>query len=861
MTFVHQEPDLKNRELPLRHSLRVKLPLLLGAFAAIMLATFLWATHREVEQTLVEAGTARAEGAAYQFADLISGLTQASLAQMDQLRRNPQIVAAVRDGRPADLAAASQLLAGARPNALRRDEIWDRNGNLVLESVQNAPDTVRDIKAYPRRPAPTQAGISDLRALGRYTYFEIVAEISDTAAGLPPLGWLRRHGRLAMTPGVVQRLLGAQGELKVGTPGQGVWTDLSTLVAAPPAAANGGDTGDFQNGGQWLGAALPIAGAPWVVWVGFPRDEVMNPLNPFLRRMTAIALLFVAASFVIAALLGHHLTKPVRALADAAQRIATGDYAHRVGLRRKDELGRLAESFDTMSAHVQSAYNELQRSNTQIHFSLAAARIGVWESHPETGEIRCSESLAMILGIAPGELPRTLEQFLAAVHPEDRVAAERLLRASESNKTMVAEYRAMRPDGAVAWVECKARRMRTTGEAETVLGVSIDITGRRKLETQFRQSQKMEAIGQLSGGVAHDFNNLLTAIVGHGNLMLSELPEDHPLRDDVIEILKAGESAAGLTRQLLSFSRQSITQYDVIDLNEVVSNTNKLLQRLLSEKITLKTELDADLCPVRADPSLMQQVLVNLAVNARDAIPDRGELRISTANTVLTEEFATTHPDLESGEYVMLTVTDTGSGMDATTQAHLFEPFFTTKAVGKGTGLGLATVFGIVKQSGGHIYVYSELGMGTRFVIYLPAAHGAVVSPRKTVVPDVAGGNETILLVEDDELVRSIATTILKRLGYQLIVATNAEHALRVIENNTSEPDLLLSDVIMPGLNGPDLFHKLQPRFPRMKALFTSGYPGSALTALGLEKAAATFIEKPYSPAGLAAKVREALNR
>jgi len=398
------------------------------------------------------------------------------------------------------------------------------------------------------------------------------------------------------------------------------------------------------------------------------------------------------------------------------------------------------------------------------------------------------------------------------------------------------------------------------GHLVRVWGTQRDVTDQRHLEEQFRQSQKMEAVGQLAGGIAHDFNNLLTAILGNTQLLLRELPPGDSKRGDVEEIRKASERAASLTRQLLAYSRRQMLQPVVLDLNVVVAEMDKLLRRLIGEHIALVTVLAPGLGRVKADPNQLEQVIVNLAVNARDAMPEGGKLTIETANVDLDETFAQAHLGSVPGAYAMLAVTDTGFGMDATVRAHLFEPFFTTKEVGKGTGLGLATVYGIVKQSDGYISVYSEPGHGSSFKIYLPriaTPARAAAGPQKG---GPARGTETVLVVEDEPAVLSLSRRALEAQGYVVLAASDAASALRVVERHGGMIHLLLTDVVMPGLSGRELADQLAGQRPGIRVLYMSGYPGDAVVQHGTLPSGSAFLQKPFSPDGLARKVRDLLD-
>jgi nitrogen-specific signal transduction histidine kinase/CheY-like chemotaxis protein len=387
-----------------------------------------------------------------------------------------------------------------------------------------------------------------------------------------------------------------------------------------------------------------------------------------------------------------------------------------------------------------------------------------------------------------------------------------------------------------------------------------DVSERQKLEERFRQSQKMEAVGRLAGGIAHDFNNLLTVITGFSDLLLGKPGSDATRREYAGEIRKAGERAALLTRQLLAFSRQQILLPEILDLNAVVGEVDSMLRRLIGEDIDLKTPLAPNLGRVKADPGQIQQILMNLAVNARDAMPQGGKLTIETANVELDSAYARTHAEVKPGSYVMLAVSDTGTGMVAEIQARIFEPFFTTKEKGKGTGLGLATVYGIVKQSGGNIWVYSEPGRGTSFKIYLPQV-GEATAAAAPPIPSEArtGASETILLVEDDRGVRALARRVLELHGFRVLEADRGEDALQISERHEGPIHLLLTDVIMPGMSGRALADRLGTGHPETRVLFMSGYTDEAIVHHGVLESGIAFLQKPFTPDSLARKVRETL--
>jgi two-component system cell cycle sensor histidine kinase/response regulator CckA len=388
-----------------------------------------------------------------------------------------------------------------------------------------------------------------------------------------------------------------------------------------------------------------------------------------------------------------------------------------------------------------------------------------------------------------------------------------------------------------------------------------NVTEQRKLEEHVRQGQKMEAVGRLAGGVAHDFNNLLTVINGYSDLLREQLAVDDPTRELLSEIHKAGERAGTLTRQLLAFSRQQVIEPKLLNLNSVVSDTEKLLRRLIGEDILLVTKLDPKLGRVKADPGQIEQVLMNLAVNARDAMPRGGNLTIETQMMHLDEHYCKSVADLSPGEYVMLAVSDSGCGMNQEVLARIFEPFFTTKNVGEGTGLGLATVHGIIKQSSGHIAVYSEQGYGTTFKIFLPQASGPVAGtrsdPKSMEMPE---GTETLLLVEDEDAVRMLASHILRTCGYRVLEATNGRDALRLSESESGTIHLLISDVVMPYLGGRALAEQIAAARPGCRVMFLSGYTDDAVVRHGVLEAEFAFLQKPFTASSLAQKVRSVLD-
>jgi two-component system cell cycle sensor histidine kinase/response regulator CckA len=505
----------------------------------------------------------------------------------------------------------------------------------------------------------------------------------------------------------------------------------------------------------------------------------------------------------------------------------------------------------------------LRENEERTSFALAAARMGVWEIEFATNRMTWSDTMAPVFGLTPGRAPKTTAEFVQLVHADDRRGAEESIeRAIAGERDYVVEFRAIWPDGSAHWVHGRAQASYDAdGKPLRLLGIAMDIDERKSLEEQLRQSQKLDAIGQLAGGVAHDFNNVLTVILGFTELLSSNLPPDDLAQADLLEIKKAGARAAGLTRQLLAFSRKQILQPKILDVNALIGGMGPMLRQLIVAHVDLAVSLTAHGALIKMDPTSLEQILVNLAVNAADAMPRGGKLTIETTNVTLDEHYQQRHLPVTPGDYVMLTASDTGVGMDADTSRRIFEPFFTTKEIGKGTGLGLATVYGIVKQSGGDICVSSEVGMGTTFTIYLPrvsaAALGATEHSSDAVA--VAPGSETILLVEDDEGVRRLAQITLERVGYRVLQAGNPKEAAKVASEAIGPIHLLLSDVIMPESDGPPLLERLVLKRPAIRVLYMSGYAGEAVRHVLLVEGTA-FLQKPFTPLTLTRKVRDVLD-
>ena len=511
---------------------------------------------------------------------------------------------------------------------------------------------------------------------------------------------------------------------------------------------------------------------------------------------------------------------------------------------------RSAEQF---RAEAEAKYQTLVEQVAAISYIAELGMDGQW--------LYVSPQVETMFGFSVDDWLANSRVWVRHIHPDDHVVVEAAEEASKRGERFQAEYRVIRQDGRVIWVSDTAVVVPGSDAHPLMEGIIVDITDRKQLEGQLQQARRMEAVGRLAGGIAHDFNNLLTIIKGYTELGLTRAKSQPEIRADLERIEDASERAAGLVRQLLAFSRRQVLQPKVLDLNGIVVGLDKLLRRLMNEDIEMKTIVAKDLGTIKADPGQVEQVIMNLVVNARDAMPDGGRLTVETENVELDEAYAKDHAAVRPGRYVMLAVSDTGVGMSADTIAHIFEPFYTTKESGRGTGLGLSTVYGIVKQSGGYIWVYSEPDEGTTFKVYLPRVdEPAEALPKKKVSLADRTGTETILLVEDEPQLRELTRMALASRGYSVVEAANPDEAERLSEKYGAKIHLLLTDVIMPGISGRELAKRVSARHPAMRVLYMSGYTYNVIAQGGTLERGVAFLQKPFTPSALIEKVREVLD-
>jgi PAS domain S-box-containing protein len=640
------------------------------------------------------------------------------------------------------------------------------------------------------------------------------------------------------------------------------------------------------------GIARRLTTVPWTILYLVPERSLDAQIAAVTHPKMILAVTIILIALFAGTLFAAVILRPIRALAEATTSLATGDLAARVPAGHGDELGRLGASFNAMAGRIEAQALALQEANDDLDLRVqertaelvrtskdlqieVAERsrfeeryrrffdedlAGAFITTLEGQILECNPAFARIFGFASRDEARG--SSVVALFPDPEIRRSMVERLRLERRVSNEEVELRRRDGAIVHVvETVVGSFDDAGELAELTGYVFDVTDRKKAEDQLRQAQKMDAIGQLAGGVAHDFNNLLGVITGYAGMLAAHLPEGDPAGRYVDSIQKASDRASSLTRQLLAFSRRQIVQPKVVDLNEVTSEMETLIARLIGEDIELIKVRHPGSAFVLADKSQLEQIVLNLAVNARDAMPQGGSLTVETAVVDLDDTYVVSHHGTRPGRYVMLAVSDTGIGMDAETQAHIFEPFFTTKEASKGTGLGLATVYGIVRQSGGCVWVYSEPGRGSTFKVYLPRVEEGSGRTAPALPPAPAPrGSETILLVEDEEMLRGLIEEALTENGYDLLVAPNGVEALETARRHEGRIRLLLTDAVMPGMSGRVLADRLTEARPEMRVLFMSGYTDDTVVRHGILAAEVAFLQKPFTTDALARKIREVLD-
>jgi len=625
------------------------------------------------------------------------------------------------------------------------------------------------------------------------------------------------------------------------------------------------------------------------VRIGVSLDKVLSEVSRGRKALAGLSVLLFVAGTLAAYWISSFVVSPLRALDAAAEKVAGGDRSERVHVRSGDEVGRLAAVFNRMVDRVESAHRALEEANkdletrveqrtheleTEFDQRQAAEEAlkgserryrslfdenlsGTFLCRPDGELLACNPAFARIFGFKTPE--DALHHSFLSLFPSPADAARQIGLLREQGRLWNVEMEMRRGDGKTVHVRGSLAGSYEGEELREVRGYLFDTTEQRSLEEQLRQSQKMEAVGRLAGGVAHDFNNLLTVILGFGEMLLSRTATDDPSRSDLEEIYRAGERASVLTKQLLAFSRRQVLQPTILDLNLALRNMMTMLGRLIGEDIHLVTRLAPGLGHVKADAGQIEQVILNLVVNARDAMPKGGKLVLETREQELDDSFTRTAVGLKPGPHVVLTVTDSGVGMDAATRSHLFEPFFTTKEQGKGTGLGLATVYGIVSQSGGYIDVNTEPGHGTAFRIFLPRVEASATTAAARPAGTPTRGSETILLVEDEDVVRRLAQRALEAAGYDVLESGDGAGALQLLATTLRTVSLIVTDIVMPGMSGPEVAARAAQLKPGIRVLFISGYTDVDMS--GVHRLGWGLLHKPFTAAALTERVRAELDR
>ncbi|MDB4917756.1 MAG: putative two-component hybrid sensor and regulator [Gemmatimonadetes bacterium] len=606
---------------------------------------------------------------------------------------------------------------------------------------------------------------------------------------------------------------------------------------------------------------------PWRVLVGIPRDDALQAVWLLENEALALGAISLLVSLGLAWLIARRIADPIVALTADVNAYAAGDLSHRTTVQAGGEPGQLAVTFNRMAATLERRRDELAETEQRYRILFDTLPLPMWVyDHATLRFLQVNQAAVDRYGWTREEF---LDMTVAEIRPPDEaVRLGNVIRQRKRERVVGMPWRHRTRAGEIIDVEVTSDDL-LDGTARARLVAVVDVTDRNRTDAalrasqeQLRQSQKMEAVGSLAGGIAHDFNNLLTAILGYCDLALESVPFDSPVGEDVQEIRRAAKRASELTHQLLAFSRRQVLNPRVFALNTAVEETEKILRRLISESIMLEMVLMEESPSVRADPAQVEQVLMNLAVNARDAMPHGGRLVLATGESLFTRSQAVAGGTIPPGRYATLSVMDSGTGITPEVREHLFEPFFTTKERGHGTGLGLATVYGIAQQSGGGVDLQSIPGEGSTFTVYFPLAsrRELAISAQRTTA-ETAKGEGTILLAEDDDAVRAIVRTTLERAGYRVLSASDGANALALLEGHTGQIDLLLTDVIMPGMNGRELAEKMTQRRPGLPVLFVSGYTGNVLADLGLKTADTALLDKPFTPAALTAAVAALISK
>ena len=870
----------------INQSLRRRVAVLVSALLLVVGAGISLVSYLEVLRVTRRLRADRLRELGQQLAPILARGPADAGAALSKLAVDSSIIEFLASGGIEGRAEVDRRIHKALPASNQVAVVVADTGGVVLLEV-GLPQRLAWYGPPPARSDPAGAdSVRQVTPLKRLNDSTLIYDLR-TPIGVPghPVGALMMRGRINLTGAArntFQVLLGTETGIVLGSPATGVWTDLGRIVSAPPESVRVETVTQFSwENIDYIGSATPIHGTPWLLVVRSPQAVVDAPAHAYLQRAAVIALLLVGLGTAAAVGLGRRIGRPIEEITEVAEQIISGDDARRTSEAGPGEVGRLARSFNAMVDRVASSTRRLRESEASHRAFVAHASEGIWNVEfvpPISTSLsrdlqidswyklcplaECNLSLAWMYGIESSNELATVP--LAELFPEDDPASRKLLSTFIDNGYRCTGVEStVKRDGDLPRIFVNDLiGIVEKGGVRRIWGIRREVTLERQMDERLAQTQRLEAVGRLAGGIAHDFNNLLTAILGYADSFRDRLSEGDPRQEDAAEIERLTSRAAELTRHLLAFSRGQVLRPASLDLNSVVRSTQGLLRRVIGEDIELKLSLAEPLGSIEADSGQIERVLMNLALNARDAMPGGGTLELRTLMTEVDEVCARARPGLTPGPYVMLAVSDTGVGMTEEIRRHIFEPFFTTKPPGQGTGLGLSTVYGVVRQSGGDISVYTEPGQGSTFKIFFPV-RGRPISPTakpaQTPLAD-HGGSERVLLVEDEPPVREIVRRALSGAGYEVVMARDAQEALDLGEARLGEIDLLLTDMILPGMSGRELVSALRTRRPELRVIIMSGYTGETYPALESLPAGVGFLEKPFSLVDLRRKVREALD-
>ena len=865
-------------------SLRRRIAVVVSGLALLLgggvLAVSSWEVFR-LSRTLY---SARLTQMASQLAPMMARSALDTETRLKRLGTDPTLLRFVTSGGRVDGDASEALIRQSFPADARAvTAIVDPRG-VPLREIRPNPETGW---FGPPVGADTATGIGGYRTQDDGTvFYDVRMPIRD---GGTVAGWLVRRSRSTQTSATRAAFQGLMGEglqLVIGSPATGVWHAMGEVTEPAPAPLAEGDQVAMVRWGnvRYLGYGTSLAGTPWRLVVRIPESVVSAPAVGYFRRAAVIALIVVLAGVVVGVSLGRTLSSPLQGIAEVAEQIASVEDPKLVPEHYPGEVGRLAKAFNAMTERVASSTRRLRDNEASHRAFVSSASDGIWRMEfvpPASTTLSPSVQIDSWYHLSPRvEANQALERMagrdpdgeigtvpLAELFPPDDPGVQRLLLDFIRNGYRASGVELVTPgpnDSRRIYVNDLVGVV-DGGGLRRIWGTRRDVTLSRLVDERLAKTDRLEAIGRLAGGIAHDFNNLLTAIVGYSESLQEGLAPDHPHHQDATETNRIALRAAELTKQLLAFSRGQVMRPSLIDLNAVVRSSEGLLKRVLPEQIRLEQELNDAIDAVEVDAGQLERVIMNLVVNARDAMPEGGLIRITTAPARLDEQYVRTRPGIMAGEYVALAVRDNGTGMSDEVRQHLFEPFYTTKPKGKGTGLGLSTVYGIVRQSGGDIAVTSELGVGTEFTVYLPVkgkislppVDGPIASGGRGVM--TLTGEESILVVEDEAPVREVVRRALAASGYTVLVAGEAHEALQ-IEAEGRTIDLVLTDMLLPGLNGRDLAREFRKRRPSVRVLVMSGFTGDQSLMQESLPEGAGYLAKPFSLSDLRRRVREVLD-